>query len=1011
MRHLNASVLVAVAIFLLVATASAASNKKKKEPTCEGAEVIECTGHVQPSADGVYGAADCGSFRFTLSNVVNAVECMQKVLRWTGDGDCPPDEVKEEWFEEIVPAIDWEARINGETTAGHGATAILPRGENLSAECTFVVSAVMPVCGLVMSNSYDAVAGIGCSVELAGEPAWIGIDRTGDPAEPYGSLPYGASASVDPPWECVENAGWGYDSVCEQQNIDDWSISLWTTNREAVSAAYQGEIVTSEALGTVATNRFTVVKVDVTINGLDEKDEHEAGAFLKYLPDATNDVISVEGTNNMVSVSFSCEPCDLPDGEVVKISCSGPAELYEQLQDGTLVKVIEASYLVSGLTNRTFKLHGHDKSTVFKDGCLQIIHEPSEAIDEAYYTCFKRPKLVPDYNRDGTIDSDDEGVYDAGNRVFRFWINDDNDTGDTNDSANDRPASGINGQDDHVNGRCDLLDFTPVMIDLSEIIPSGMPESLRTNIEWKLESDAVNAVWTSLAPELAGSFQITSCGAAFGLNLDQNSSDAMAVSLATPYVLPKYFVEVMTNYDGKGVVMIEGRSSGTSFNVKGYLGKDRILFTDGEMKLDVQSVENMYRYVSLRGAHNNPDFEVEIPDNPSNMQDNVKDVDVFFTHGFNVAELEAHAWGAEVFKRLWQSGSNARFWMFTWSGDYNWLGDAFNGLHYQQDVYQALKTGAALKAFMESAQPASSKRVLMSQSLGNMVACEALRQGLSVGKYFMFNAAVASEAIDGTLQNANSTIKAKYVPSDWSDYDSRSWAANWYKWFNDDATDSRGRMGWPDYFSSALTRAGTVYNYYSTGDPIFLESDAVPGITTGLFHWPTLSLSWPFIDFNITAEEGSWQKQETHKGVEPIAGTLRGGWGFNCWYETVGGEPVQMYYTAAQANAMVENGSITNSPVFSYGGTPLNNRNASQDDIWLSLAKYVPAISSPVGGIAPLDANNINLNDATIVTRPNGWGRDHSVYEESWLHSDMKDMAYFYVHKLYEQLVTRGGLQ
>lgn len=81
---------------------------------------------------------------------------------------------------------------------------------------------------------------------------------------------------------------------------------------------------------------------------------------------------------------------------------------------------------------------------------------------------------------------------------------------------------------------------------------------------------------------------------------------------------------------------------------------------------------------------------------------------------------------------------------------------------------------------------------------------------------------------------------------------------------------------------------------------IFLESDIVPGVTTGIFHWPTLSLSWPFIDFNITAEEGIWQKQETHKGVEPIAGTLRGGWGFNCWYETAGGEPVQMYYTATR---------------------------------------------------------------------------------------------------------------
>ena len=108
---------------------------------------------------------------------------------------------------------------------------------------------------------------------------------------------------------------------------------------------------------------------------------------------------------------------------------------------------------------------------------------------------------------------------------------------------------------------------------------------------------------------------------------------------------------------------------------------------------------------------------------------------------------------------------------------------------------------------------------------------------------------------------------------------------------------------------------------------------------------------------------------------------------------------------------MAADGSITNSPVFSHGGTPLNSSNASQDDIWLSLAKYVSAVSSPVGGTAALNRNNVNLNDVSDVARPNEWGRDHNVYEEAWLHSDMKDMAYFYVYKLYEQLVTRGDMQ
>ena len=607
-----------------------------------------------------------------------------------------------------------------------------------------------------------------------------------------------------------------------------------------------------------------------------------------------------------------------------------------------------------------------------------------------------------------------EAVYDARQTTFRFWINDDSDTGDVNDSANDRPGSGSNGQDSMVNGRGDLLDFTPVLLDISKVFPLGTPDHIKERVSWKLQSSVVNAVWTSLSASAAGSFHRTAdSGATFGQNLSQNAHEATVTTLSGGAPLPGVFISAMENGGGKGVVMIEGRASGSSLRLQGFIDGSQTPSFEGTLAIEISSVEDMYRYETLRGAENSGNFTVQIPGPPPNLMDGGKDLDVFFTHGFNVTESDAHAWGSEIFKRLWQSGSNARFWMFTWAGDYNWLGNAFNGLHYQQDVYQALETGAALKAFMESAQPVSPKRVLMSQSLGNMVACEAMRQGLSVGKYFMFNAAVASEAIDGTLQAEcpNDNGYHKYVPSDWYGYTNLCWAANWHRWFNDDATDSRGKMGWPDYFSSALPRAGTVYNYYSTGDPVFMEEDTVPGVVTGVFHWPTLNLTWPFVQWDITTEANSWQKQETHKGVEPIAGTLRGGWGFNCWYETVGGEPVQMYYAAAQANAMAANGSITNSPVFSYGGTPLNNRNATQDDIWLSLAKYIPAVSSPIGGTAPFDANNINLNDTTIVIRPNGWGRNSGVYGQSWFHSDMKDMAYFYIYPLYDDLKTKGNLK
>ena len=49
------------------------------------------------------------------------------------------------------------------------------------------------------------------------------------------------------------------------------------------------------------------------------------------------------------------------------------------------------------------------------------------------------------------------------------------------------------------------------------------------------------------------------------------------------------------------------------------------------------------------------------------------------------------------------------------------------------------------------------------------------------------------------------------------------------------------------------------------------------------------------------------------------------------------------------------------------------------------------------------------------ILRPNGWiSRGNGPFDdwrERWLHSDMKDMAYFYVFKLYEKITEVGDLK
>ena len=167
---------------------------------------------------------------------------------------------------------------------------------------------------------------------------------------------------------------------------------------------------------------------------------------------------------------------------------------------------------------------------------------------------------------------------------------------------------------------------------------------------------------------------------------------------------------------------------------------------------------------------------------------------------------------------------------------------------------------------------------------------------------------------------------------------------------------------------------------------------------------------------NITAEAYCWQKQETHKGLEPIAGSMIGGWGFHYWSERIGGPDSSAYqmvcYSAETASVMVADGSITNHPVFSVTGTQLNNRDATQDDIYRALAEHVPAISSPVGGTLVAGDSIYENHDLDGLEFRNGWGRSTAhKYKTEWQHSDMKDMAFFYVYPLYDQLTTKGALK
>ncbi|MDD3585226.1 MAG: alpha/beta hydrolase [Kiritimatiellae bacterium] len=600
-----------------------------------------------------------------------------------------------------------------------------------------------------------------------------------------------------------------------------------------------------------------------------------------------------------------------------------------------------------------------------------------------------RAGLVPDYNRDREI-----SPAEVSGDTFRLWINDDADTGDVAEGESDRPGrstgwlSKANFRDKRVNGRADLPDFFPMWLDLSEALArlDAMPGGGRIEIKLRHTGDALAYVPTALSTNDAGAFLVAEVTGIASAATRKITADGVA--------LPGIFADAVRADPSKGVILIEGRAATTEPLVLEIWRKGKKVL-EKSLPLCVAPVEQMYTRVNLRdGAAAVTPGSCLPPANGTN---------VVFLHGYNVNAEEARARHAEMFKRLWQSGSKARFHGVTWEGDIGWP----NALRYHEDVVSAFATAPHLKNYVNGL---SGEKIMMAHSLGNMVVSSAIADhGMSVHKYFMFNAAVPAEAYDPTLWNA--TVAANnMVHEDWADYLPRTWSALYHQLFDPDlvfGNDDRHSLTWKGRFTACLPG---LYNYYSSGDEIFEQYDGTPIPTEGV----ELHLGIPVV---TGRERYSWQKQELYKGrtgIDEFAGlfgTSWAGWGFEL-VSMMNEEPHPLH-TAAEANAFSET-ELTGLVCISFRHAPdsMFANPITEADRFALLAKAVPALSGAAGNRnVPeiLSDNNVDMND--ISYRPNGWGRMHGTYQDRWLHGDIKNMSYFYNHKIFDSIVEQGNLQ
>lgn len=365
---------------------------------------------------------------------------------------------------------------------------------------------------------------------------------------------------------------------------------------------------------------------------------------------------------------------------------------------------------------------------------------------------------------------------------------------------------------------------------------------------------------------------------------------------------------------------------------------------------------------------------------------NAEKTNVFFVHGANVSGQDARAWASEMFKRLWQSGAQMEFYPISWESD---IGPSYN---YQVNVSNAFVTASRLAPIISQV---SGRKVVIAHSLGTMVIAAAIQDyGLEVDKFIMLNSAIPSEAFDPSL--ADHSPSNHLVHADWTAYPSKCWASRWHEFYNSDATDARGKLTWKGRFSRVCSVAA---NFYSSGDEVLelYTNKQNPAWYNGV----SPSGNW--------GDRYSWHKQEIWKGRKSLLGfmgtTEWSGWGFR-----TKGLLNSRVWSAEDANAVSDFGVFATNTVFTIYPESMTNPANPRLVIDAHLAQGIPALSPPTGRTR---FNNLVMASFDMnAMKPANWPRtDEHPQGDGFLHSDIKNVAYFFNHAVFSKIVEVGGLK
>lgn len=415
-------------------------------------------------------------------------------------------------------------------------------------------------------------------------------------------------------------------------------------------------------------------------------------------------------------------------------------------------------------------------------------------------------QISVDADRNGTIDiASESSEVTSPDKPFRFWINDDDDeildssarvpfigqltppiyTEIEQDDADVINESQQNWHSDVITCERDLEDFFPLLLSNSGLADALRKGDIKLGFEWsnvlcgspafKMFPAADNIAGSSqLFNALAANYQIKwHDGFRFGIAIQDARSDTAPfgedhsmVQVGETFILPTWVFE---NLSDKRFLLLEGCSAGT--------GKLKVVIYDrnnqpiGEgpgIWFDLKSPSEFCHRWSCGDGDSTPPGNVDLngdnryghlPTLADTLPEEERDL-ILYVHGYNMQEYEKRTWIETTYKRLWHLGYRGHVGGFTWP-------TAQEFTKFANSEVIAWQAGDQLKQLLIDLRNRGYRVHLLAHSLGNVVACEALRQWREEGNSMtLVDTYIASQAaISAGVYNADSPRMPDYDKS------------------------------------------------------------------------------------------------------------------------------------------------------------------------------------------------------------------------------------------------------